>query len=198
VSFASGGLVNHWVSGLMVLYARSYRVGEFVSIGSTEGVVTEMGALATKLRTMRREEITIPNGAVASETLVNYTRLASEKGMLLSTSIAIGYDVSWQNVSELLKAAAAATRGVAVEPAPRVLVWELSDFFVRYQLHTYLERGTSRIAARVELNTRILDAFAAAGVQIMTPHFESQPDRPVIAQPAELPQETVSGQGPVA
>ena len=59
-------------------------------------------------------------------------------------------------------------------------MWELSDFSVRYQLHAHLERNTSRIAARVELNTRILDAFAAAGVQIMTPHFESQPDPPAI------------------
>src|SRR5262245_41376882 len=195
VSFASGGLVNHWVSGLMMLYARSFRVGEFISIGATEGVVTEMGALATKLRTMRREEITVPNAAMASEKLVNYTRLAAEKGMLLSTSIAIGYDVGWQTVSELLREAASATRGVAAEPAPRVLVWELSDFFVRYQLHTHLERGASRIAARVELNTRILDAFAAAGVQIMTPHFESQPDRPVIAPSPGMPQEAVSGPG---
>lgn len=183
VSFASGGLVNHWVSGLMMLYARSFRIGEFVSVGGTEGVVTEMGALATKLRTMRREEITIPNAAMASEKLVNYTRLASEQGMLLSISLAVGYGVAWQHVAALLKEAAAATHGVAAEPAPRVLVWELSDFSVRYQLHAHLQRNTSRIAARVELNTRILDVFSAAGVQIMTPHFESQPDPPAIPPP---------------
>ena len=182
VSFASGGLINHWVSGLMVLYARSYRVGEFVAVGGTEGIVTEMGALATKLRTMRREEVTVPNAVMASERLVNYTRLAAEKGMLLSTSIAIGYDVPWQRVGQLLTDAAASTPGVAADPPPRVLTWELSDFFVSYQLHTHLAAGADRIAVRAELNTRILDAFAAAGVQIMTPHFESQPERPVIAR----------------
>jgi small-conductance mechanosensitive channel len=181
VSFASGGLINHWVSGLMVLYARSYRVGEFVSVGSTEGTVTEMGALATKLRTMRREEVTIPNALMASERLINYTRLAGTQGMLLSTSIAIGYGVPWQRVRQLLADAAAATAGVAADPPPRVLAWELSDFFVSYQLHTHLAPGADRIAVRAELNTRILDIFAAAGVQIMTPHFESQPEQPVIA-----------------
>jgi small-conductance mechanosensitive channel len=129
---------------------------------------------------MRREEITIPNAAMAGERIVNYTRLASEQGMLLSIAIAVGYDVAWQQVAALLKAAAEATNGVAAEPAPRVLVWELTDFSVRYQLHAHLERNTSRIAARVELNTRILDVFATAGVQIMTPHFESQPDQPAI------------------
>ena len=182
VSFASGGLINHWVSGLMVLYARSYRVGEFVSVGSTEGIVTEMGALATKLRTMRREEVTVPNAVMASERLVNFTRLAGDAGMLLSTNIAIGYNVPWQRVRQLLTDAAGATPGVAADPPPRVLAWELSDFFVSYQLHTHLAAGADRIAVRAELNTRILDTFAAAGVQIMTPHFESQPERPVIAR----------------
>jgi small-conductance mechanosensitive channel len=187
VSFASGGLINHWVSGLMVLYARSYRVGEFVAIGETEGVVTEMGALATKLRTMRREEITIPNGAMATEKLVNYTRLAADKGMLLSISLAVGYDVPWQRVRALLLDAASGAAGVAADPPPRVLPWELTDFFVRYQLHAYLEPGADRIAVRAELNSRILDAFAAAGIQIMVPHFESQPDRPVVPRVVGAP-----------
>ena len=181
VSFASGGLINHWVSGLMVLYARSYRVGEFVSVGATEGTVTEMGALATKLRTMRREEVTIPNAVMASERLVNFTRLAGNQGMLLSISISIGYDAPWQRVRDLLTEAAAATPGIAQDPPPRVLAWELSDFFVTYQLHAHLAAAADRIAVRAELNTRILDSFAAGGVQIMTPHFESQPERPVIA-----------------
>jgi small-conductance mechanosensitive channel len=187
VSFASGGLINHWVSGLMVLYSRSFRVGEFVAVGDTEGVVTEMGALATKLRTMRREEITIPNGVMASDKLVNYTRLAAEQGMLLSTSIAIGYDVPWQRVRRLLTDAAVATSGTAPEPAPRVLPWELGEFYVRYQLHVHLAPDADRVATRAALNARILEVFAAAGVQIMTPHYESQPDRPVIARPEATP-----------
>jgi small-conductance mechanosensitive channel len=187
VSFASGGLINHWVSGLMVLYSRSFRLGEFVSVGETEGVVTEMGALATKLRTMRREEVTIPNGVMASDKLVNYTRLAAEQGALLATFIAIGYDVPWQRVRKLLTDAATGTPGVALEPAPRVLPWELAEFYVRYQLHVHLVPGADRIAIRGELNARILDVFAAAGVQIMTPHYESQPERAVIARPEAMP-----------
>ena len=181
VSFASGGIINHWISGLMLLYARSFRVGEFVSVGGTEGIVTEMGSLATKLRTMRREVVTIPNGQLAADRVVNYTRLAAEQGALLATTIAIGYDVPWTRVRALLTEAAGATPSVAAEPPPRVLPWELDDFCVRYQLHVHLAPGADRVAIRAELNTRILDAFSAAGVQIMTPHFESQPESPVIA-----------------
>jgi hypothetical protein len=63
-----------------------------------------------------------------------------------------------------------------------VLPWALEEFFVRYQLHVRLAPGAGRIAVRAALNERILDTFNAAGVQIMTPHFESQPERPVIAR----------------
>jgi len=181
LSFASGGLINHWVSGLMLLYARSFRPGEFVSIGEVEGVVVEMGALATKLRTMRREIITIPNGAMAAQQIVNYTRLAADQGAVLAIRLAVGYDAPWQRVRGLLLDAAAGAEGIAADPPPRVLVWELGEFAVSYQLHVFLVPGADRISARATLNTRILDAFNAAGVQIMTPHFESQPGRPVIA-----------------
>lgn len=180
VSFASGGLINHWVSGLMLLYARSFRVGEFISVGGVEGTVMEMGALATKLRSMRREVVTIPNAAMATAQIVNYTRLSAEKGALLSISLAVGYDVPWHSVRKLLFDAAQVD-GIVSEPPPRLLVWELADFYVRYQFHVYLAPGGDRIAMRGVLNARILDAFNAAGVQIMTPHFESQPARPVIA-----------------
>jgi len=184
VSFASGGLINHWVSGLMLLYARSFRVGEFVSVGGVEGVVAEMGALATKLRTMRRELVTIPNGALATERIVNYTRLGAEQGVLLSVSLSIGYGVPWMLVKRLLSESAATTPGVAADPTPRILPWELADFYVVYQLHVRLAEGADRIAVRADLNANILDRFGAAGVQIMTPHFENQPEQPVITPAA--------------
>src|SRR5688572_18478147 len=190
VSFASGGLINHWISGLMVLYARSFRVGDFISFGQMEGIVTEMGPLAIKVRNKHHQELTIPNAVMASEKLVNYTRLAAESGVLLPVAIAVGYDVAWQRVRDLLLAAAESTEGIAAAPPPRVLTWELSNFFVGYELHSYLVPGVDLVTARAAINARILDVFAAAGVQIMTPKFESQPDRPV------LPVEAVSaGQG---
>jgi small-conductance mechanosensitive channel len=107
--------------------------------------------------------------------------------MLLSTSIAIGYDVPWQRVGQLLTQASVGSPGIAPEPAPRVLPWELDEFYVRYQLHVHLAPGADRVASRAALNARILEVFAAAGVQIMTPHYESQPERPVIARPEAIP-----------
>ncbi len=181
LSLASTGLVSQWISGLAVLYSRSFRIGDFVAIGETEGVVTEMGSLAVKLRTIKREEIVVPNSVITSGRLVNYTRLGEGAGAMFGVRLSIGYDVPWRQVNELLLRAASETRCVRREPPPRVLQWELSDFSVTYQLDVNLERSEDRLAVRSELNARILDTFAAAGVQIMTPHFEGQPENPVIA-----------------
>jgi small-conductance mechanosensitive channel len=180
-SLASAGLMNQWISGLVVLYARSFRIGDYVRIGETEGIITEMGPLATKVRSIRREEITIPNAVMTTEKLINFTRLSGADGALLSVPIAIGYNVSWRRVQELLVRAARETPGLRSDPAPRVLQWGLSDFSVEYHLHTHLERAEDRTWVRSELQARILDSFMTAGVQIMTPHFEAQPDKPVIA-----------------
>jgi small-conductance mechanosensitive channel len=182
-SLASAGLVNQWISGVVVLYSRSFRIGDYVKVGDVEGYVTEMGPLATKLHTIRREEITVPNAVVTSEKLINYSKLGDEQGAVLSVSLAIGYDVPWRLVEKLLLQAAARTEGVRREPSPRVLRWELTDFFVEYHLHIHLQNAEYRATVRSELNSHILDAFAAARVQIMTPHFEGQPEKPVIAPP---------------
>lgn len=186
VSLASTGLINQWISGLAVLYSRSFRVGDYVKMGQVEGYVTEIGALATKLRTARREAITIPNAVMITGELTNYTQLGRESGALLYISVCIGYDVPWQQVNELLLQAAAAARGVRTDPSPLVVQWELSDFYVQHQLHVRLENAGERAVVRAELNSRILDAFNAAGVQIMTPHFESQPDKRVVPPAARL------------
>jgi small-conductance mechanosensitive channel len=186
VSLASAGLVNQWISGLVVLYSRSFRLGDYVRVGEIEGIITEMGPLAAKMRTIRREEVTIPNAVMTTDKLINFTRLGSEQGALLSVSLAIGYDVPWRQVEALLLQAAAATGGVRRKPVPRVLQWDLTDFYVQYQLHVYLEHADARATVRSDLNARILDAFTTAGVQIMTPHFESQPEKPVLATRASL------------
>ena len=100
---------------------------------------------------------------------------------MLSVALAIGYGVPWRRVELLLLQAAEETEGVRSDPSPRVLRWELTDFFVQYQLHVRLVNAEQRDTVRSALNSNILDSFNAANVQIMTPHFEGQPDKPVVA-----------------
>jgi small-conductance mechanosensitive channel len=153
------------------------------------------------LRTPRQEEITLPHSLLVGTATTNYSRLAEKEGMVITVSVTIGYDVPWRQVHALLLLGASRTLGIRQEPPPSVLQRELSDFYVQYQLLAHLEEGSSRAVVLSELHAQIQDAFNEHGTQIMSPHFEAQPKRPVLvpksawyAPPASQPPSGVAGE----
>jgi small-conductance mechanosensitive channel len=184
VSLGSTGVMNQVMSGLMVTYSRALRVGDFVRIGETEGTVTHVGGLSTKIKTARNEEITIPNALVVSHATTNYSRHATDQGVFAPTSVTIGYDAPWRQVHALLLLAARRTPGVRPEPAPIVLQTALGDFSVQYTLLVCLERPHSRYRVLDALHGNIQDAFNEYGVQIMSPNYEADPSGPKIVPPS--------------
>jgi small-conductance mechanosensitive channel len=176
VTLGSSGVMGHMMSGLVLVYSRSLRAGDVVRVNDIEGLVSEVGVLSVKVINSRKEEFTIPNAVIVGTTVKNYTRLGRDLGPVLTTGVTIGYDAPWRVVYELLLGAAARTAGVQKEPAPAVFQPELSDFFVVYQLTVRLEPGSDRLRVLTELHQNIQDAFNERGVQIMSPHFEGQPE----------------------
>ncbi|HVN36926.1 MAG TPA: mechanosensitive ion channel domain-containing protein [Myxococcota bacterium] len=180
VSLGSTGLVNQVMSGFVVIYSRAMRTGDWVRVGEVEGRVKEIGVLSTKLSTVRREEVAIPNAVLVGTATTNYTSLAGADGPLVTTAVTIGYDAPWRQVHALLELAASRTAGVRKSPEPRVLQRGLSDYYVEYQLLAHLERAEDRFEVLSALHANIQDAFNEAGVQIMSPHYVMQPPEPVI------------------
>ena len=180
LTLGSSGLVNQVMSGVLLVYSRALRPGDYVRVQeSQEGTVTQVGLLSTKLTNLRREEITVPNAVLVGTSVTNYSRLAGSEGAVATTTVTIGYDAPWRQVHALLLRAASRTAGVRAEPPPRVLQRALSDFYVEYELHVRLERPEGRRLVLSELHAQIQDAFNEFGVQIMSPHFESQPPEKV-------------------
>jgi small-conductance mechanosensitive channel len=178
-TLGSAGVVGHLMSGLVLVYSRALKKGDFVRVGDVEGVVTEVGPLSTKIVNLRKEEFTLPNTMMVSSVIKNYTRQAKTNGLAVSTSLTIGYDAPWRLVHDMLKSAAAKTEGVRKEPEPFVLQSTLSDFYVEYTLFVHIDDVMKRLFTLSVLHQNIQDAFNEQGVQIMSPHFESQPEKPV-------------------
>ena len=185
ITLGSTGLINQIISGLFVIYSRSVRPGDYVRIGDTEGEVIDVGFLATKLKTARQEEITLPHSVLVGTGTTNYSRLAGDYGVIATVTVTIGYDVPWRQVHALLLLGAARTRGIRNEPPPRVLQRELSDFYVQYHLIAHLRQGENRAEVLSELHAQIQDAFNEFGAQIMAPHFESQPEKKILVPKTE-------------
>jgi small-conductance mechanosensitive channel len=178
-TLGSAGVVGHLMSGLVLVYSRALKKGDFVKVGDVEGIVTEVGPLSTKIVNLKKEEFTLPNTMMVSSVIKNYSRQAHQNGLAASTSVTIGYDAPWRQVHEMLLSAAGKTPGVRKDPEPFVLQTALSDFYVEYQLIVHLEDALKRLFTLSLLHQNIQDAFNEQGVQIMSPHFESQPEKPV-------------------
>lgn len=185
ISLGSSGVVNQAMSGIVLMYARALRPGDYVRIGETEGVVTALGMLSTKIRTAKRVEITLPNAVVVGSNVKNFSRLREELGVIVTTSVTIGYDTPWRQVQALLLEAAARTSGVQVSPPPFVQQTKLSDFYIEYDLNVFLEAPQTRQAVLSELHGHIVDTFNEYGVQITSPHYVVDPPKPKVVPPEE-------------
>jgi len=175
ISLGSSGLINQVMSGFTLTYSRALRRGDYVRVGDVEGTVTHIGTLSTKLETPRREEITIPNAVMVSQRVTNYSRHGAA-GVFMPTKVTIGYDAPWRKVEALLLSAAAATDGVRQEPPPMVFQTALQDFYVEYTLLVCLTEQARRALIFDRLHANIQDCFNESGVQIMSPHYERDPD----------------------
>ncbi|MBL8374839.1 mechanosensitive ion channel domain-containing protein, partial [Accumulibacter sp.] len=180
LTLGSAGIVNQLMSGLVLVYSRALSVGDFVDLGETVGVVSEVGALSTKIINMRNEEVTIPNAVLVSSPIKNYSRLAGARGTLVSTQVTIGYDTPWRQVHAMLIAAAEQTPGLRAIPKPFVYQRGLGDWYVEYELFAHMDKPLERVPVLSALHANIQDQFNTYGVQIMSPHFVMQPGNNVV------------------
>jgi small-conductance mechanosensitive channel len=149
-----------------------------VKIGDVTGDVTEMRLQVTHLRTPKNEEVTIPNSAILNGQVINYSALATRQGLILHTTVGIGYETPWRQVEAMLLLAAARTPGLLREPAPFVLQTALGDFCVTYEINVHCGDARAMGPLYSELHRSILDVFNEYGVQIMTPAYEGDPQQP--------------------
>jgi small-conductance mechanosensitive channel len=183
VSLASSSALSNMIAGIILTYTRAFKLGDRVKIGDAFGDITETSLLATRVRTIKNEEITIPNGLALATAVTNYTRDASTLGLILHTSVTIGYDAPWRQIHDLLIQAALATPGVLHDPKPFVWQTSLNDFYVTYEINAYTAAPKEMIEIYAVLHSKIQDSFYAAGVEIMSPHYTSVRDGNTIAIP---------------
>jgi small-conductance mechanosensitive channel len=121
LSLGSSSAVANAVAGTILTYMRSFQIGDYVEVGTTKGEVVEKTLLVTRICTPMKEIVTIPNGSVMTASVTNYSAQAIQGGVILHTTITIGYDAPWRHIHDLLIHAALATSCILKEPQPFVL-----------------------------------------------------------------------------
>lgn len=176
VSLGSSSAISNMVAGLVITYMRPFKIGDRITLGSVTGDVVEKTLLVTRLKTVRNEEITIPNAAVLSGNTVNYSVNAQKDGLVVYTTVTIGYDVPWPEMHKVLIEAAVRTPGLLKNPKPFVLQTSLDDFYVSYEINAFTHDAAHTAGIRSELHQNIQDICNEKGIEIMSPHYRASRD----------------------
>ena len=179
-SLGASSTIANMMAGYTMIYRRAFKVGDRISVGDLTGDVTDVRLQVTHLRTIKNEEIVVPNSVILSSHVVNYSTLASARGLILHTTVGIGYETPWRQVEAMLLLAAERTPGLLEEPRPFVHQKALGDFAVTYELNAYCDTPHGMAQLYTAMHQNVLDIFNEYGVQIMTPNYEGDPEIPKV------------------
>jgi small-conductance mechanosensitive channel len=171
-TFGSAGSLSNIVAGIVLTYMRQFKLGDRVKIGEVVGIVIEKSLLVTRIKTVKNEIVSIPNSTVMNNYTINYSNEAENgDGLILHSTVTIGYDVNWKLMHETLIKAAKMTESIELNPEPFVLQLSLDDFYVSYQINAYTKKPNIQAKIYSDLHQNIQDCCNQANIEILSPHF---------------------------
>ena len=184
-TFGSAGSLSHIIAGIILTYMRLFKIGDRVKIGNVSGDVVEKSLLVTRIRTIKNEIISIPNSTVMNSHAINYSSDAPVKGLIIHSTVTIGYDVPWRKMHKVLIEAAQRTELVLKEPEPFVLQTSLDDYYVSYQINAYIRQANKQATIYSELHQHIQDVCNENDIEILSPHYRAARDGNMTTIPEE-------------
>lgn len=184
IGFGLQTIVNNFVSGLILLFERPIRAGDWVVVQSGEGYVKSIGARATEIRTFDGSSIIIPNSELVSSAVQNWFH-GNRVGRIRIT-VGVAYESNPQQVRDILVQCANEHDSIMPYPAPDVIFDEFGDSSLNFQLRAYLRNYDSAFRVQSDLRFAIFDAFEKAGIVIPFP----QRDVHVYSEPITRPKES--------
>jgi potassium-dependent mechanosensitive channel len=189
LGFGLQEIFANFVSGLILLFERPFRVGDVITIGDYTGTVSRVRTRATTLIDFDNKEIVVPNKTFITERLINWTLSDSRTRLILKIGVAYGSNVAQTHA--LLLQAAAEHPQVLAEPPPRSWFLAFGDSSLDFELRVFVETLADRMPVTSELHGRIVELFDQAGIEIAFPqldlHVRDVPDPRGSREPGEPP-----------
>ena len=149
IGFGLQNVINNFVSGLILLFERPIKLGDVIDVGCNVGEVTRIGIRASVVRATDGSEIIVPNGALISSQVTNWTFSDRTRAVEVTVNVTGGVDP--QSVMALLKSTATSHPGLAKEPSPQVYVTNFSAGAVTFQLRAWTDRHEDWAQLRSDL-----------------------------------------------
>jgi small-conductance mechanosensitive channel len=173
-TLGSTSVIGNLMAGMVITYMRPFRINDRIKIGDVLGDVVEKSPFVIRIKTNKNEIVTVPNSTVLSSNVINYSATSvADEGLIINTTVTMGYDLPWRKVNQLLVDAALKTEFILDHPKPFVLQTELTDFSATYQLCAYTKTPGKQAFIYSQLHQNIQDVFQAAGVEMTTLHYNA-------------------------
>ena len=167
IGFGLQEIVANFISGLIILFERPIRVGDIVTVGNTDGVVTRIRIRATTIRDFDRKELLVPNKEFISGQLLNWSLSDPVTRIVVPVGVAYGSDV--QRAMDLMMKAARESKYVLKKPKPMVTFESFGDNSLLLQLRCFIGSVNDRLPAISDLHVSIDRKFREAGISIAFP-----------------------------
>jgi small-conductance mechanosensitive channel len=163
-------VARNFVSGLVLLLERPIQVGDAIQLGELEGEVRHIGLRASRIRTWKGAEVTVPNGSLVADRVVNWTLSDRMRRIDLPVGVALGADPD--RVRALLLGVARGHAAVLTDPPPLSLFLGFGDGALLFELRVWTKRFEESLVLRSDLGIALHDALRAAGIEIAVPRRE--------------------------
>ncbi|MDT8408015.1 MAG: mechanosensitive ion channel [Wenzhouxiangellaceae bacterium] len=171
IGFGLQNIVNNFVSGLILLFERPIRRGDWIEVGNTEGYVRQISIRSTRLETFDRAEVIIPNAELATTQVVNWQLRDSWGRVIVPVAVAYGSDTA--KVRDVLLRVAHThpntMRGGLAVPDPVVLFRCFGDSALDFELRFFIPQIDQRLHVISDINFAIDAAFREEGIEIPFP-----------------------------
>jgi len=168
VGLALKDSLQNFASGVLLILFRPFKIGDFIEAGGKEGVVEEIRIFSTQLRTPDNREITMPNGEVCSNAIINCTAKAQRR---IDLVIGIGYDDDLREAKRVLEGIIASDERILKDPEPFIAVGELGASSVDILVRPWV-KTEDYFKTKCDLTERIKLALDDAGISIPYPQMD--------------------------
>lgn len=167
LGFGLQHIVNNFISGILIMFERPFRIGDWIVVNDKEGIVYKINIRSTELETFDRAIVIIPNADIISGQLINWT--LTDAGGRIAIDVGVGYDSDLNKVLKTALDIAKSDPRVLTDPAPSAIVTEFADSAINIRLRCYLGNILERSYVKSDLMIRLQQAFAENGIDIPFP-----------------------------
>jgi small-conductance mechanosensitive channel len=182
IGFGLQNIVSNFVSGLILLVERPFKVGDHVVTGTTEGIVKRISVRATEIETFRKQTIIVPNSDLINASVGNWTHKNRMQRSEIPVGVSYGSDA--RKVMAILLDIAMTTPNVLHNPEPHVDFIGFGGSSLDFELRFHLADISEGIATRAAVRVEILRRFEEEGIEIPYPHQDVNITGTVFTVPA--------------